>query len=91
VSSSQLQDALPPAGRWPRARSSRLHRRTASACIFATSEQGAKARGLLGAVTQGLKEYGWDDCHLRRIDAGGEPGAQPAGASQLHSDGSDDS
>ena len=27
--------------------------------LFATSEQGAKARGLLEAVTQGLKEYGW--------------------------------
>ena len=27
--------------------------------LFATSEQAAKARGLLEAVTQGLKEYGW--------------------------------
>ena len=27
--------------------------------LFATSERGAKARGLLEAVTQGLKEYGW--------------------------------
>ena len=27
--------------------------------LFATSAQAAKARGLLEAVTQGLKEYGW--------------------------------
>ena len=27
--------------------------------LFATSEQAAKARGLLEAVTQGSKEYGW--------------------------------
>jgi len=27
--------------------------------LFATSEQGAKARGLLEAVAQGLKDYGW--------------------------------
>jgi putative ABC transport system substrate-binding protein len=27
--------------------------------LFVTSEQAAKARGLLEAVTQGLKEYGW--------------------------------
>jgi putative tryptophan/tyrosine transport system substrate-binding protein len=27
--------------------------------LFATSEQAAKARGLLEAVAQGLKEYGW--------------------------------
>ncbi len=27
--------------------------------LFATSEKGAKARGQLGAVVEGLKEYGW--------------------------------
>jgi putative tryptophan/tyrosine transport system substrate-binding protein len=48
----------PPPGRSPRAQQpiATTHR---LGLLFATSEQAAKARGLLEAVTQGLKEYGW--------------------------------
>jgi putative tryptophan/tyrosine transport system substrate-binding protein len=42
---------------WPRTARAQTRRRLG--LLFATSAQAAKARGLLEAVTQGLKEYGW--------------------------------
>jgi putative ABC transport system substrate-binding protein len=42
---------------WPLAVRAQTSRRLG--LLFATSAQAAKARGLLEAVTQGLKEYGW--------------------------------
>jgi hypothetical protein len=42
---------------WPLAAGAETVRRLG--LLFATSEQAAKARGLLEAVTKGLKEYGW--------------------------------
>jgi putative ABC transport system substrate-binding protein len=42
---------------WPLAARAQTSRRLG--LLFATSAQAAKARGLLEAVTQGLKEYGW--------------------------------
>jgi putative tryptophan/tyrosine transport system substrate-binding protein len=44
---------------WPRAVGAQTSRRVG--ILFTTSAQGAKARGLLGAVTQGLKEGGLVD------------------------------
>jgi hypothetical protein len=42
---------------WPFAARAQTSRRLG--LLFATSAQAAKARGLLEAVTQGLKERGW--------------------------------
>lgn len=42
---------------WPLAARAQTSRRLGM--LFATSAQAAKAQGLLEAVTQGLKEYGW--------------------------------
>jgi putative tryptophan/tyrosine transport system substrate-binding protein len=42
---------------WPFAVRAQTSRRLG--LLFATSAQAAKARGLLEAITQGLKEYGW--------------------------------
>jgi putative tryptophan/tyrosine transport system substrate-binding protein len=44
-------------GAWPLAALAQTSRRLG--VLFGTSAQAAKARGLLDAVTEGLKEYGW--------------------------------